>query len=102
MRAEAEVSLRCLLVGEVVPVGVDAPEKGESGPEGTGREKLACPSKGGTAGSKVEVFLPLGGMVDGSEKSPLPKRGERIGESGVLSQTKVGPGKCDVSKSLAG
>ena len=95
------MSLRCLLVGKVVPVGVDAPEKGESDPEGMGREKLACPSKGGTARSEVEVFLPLGGMADGSEKTPLPKRGERSGESRVFSQTEVGSGKCDVSKSLA-
>ena len=67
MTEEAEVSLPCLLVGKVVPVGADALEKGESDPEGTGREKLVCPSKGRTAGSKVDVFLPLGGMVGGSE-----------------------------------
>ena len=74
------------------------PQKKESGPEGTGREKLACPSKGGTAGSKVEVFWPLGGMVGGSERSPLPKRGERSGESGVFEPNRGRLGKCDVSK----
>ena len=83
------MSLRCLLVGEVVLVGVDAPEKGESDPEGTGREKLACPSKGGTAGSKVEGFLPLRGMVDSSEKSPLPKRGTHNGRDGDGSKVAI-------------
>ena len=86
------MSLRCLLVGEVVPVGVDAPEKGESGPEGTGREKLACPSKGGTAGSKVEVFWPLGGMVGGSENLLSLSEGSEAGKVEFLSQTEVGSG----------
>ena len=74
------MSLRFLLVGEVVPVVVDVPEKGESDPEQTGREKLACPSKGGTAGSKVEVFWPLEGMVGGTENLLSLSEGSEAGK----------------------
>ena len=74
------MSLCCLLVNQVVPVGVDAAEKEESDPDGTGREKLSCPSKGGTAGSKVELFLPFGGMVGGSENLLSLSEGSEVGK----------------------
>ena len=74
------MSLCCLLVGKVVPVGVDPPEKGVSDTEGMSREKVVCTSKRGTAGSKVEVFLPLRDMVGGSENLLSLSEGSEAGK----------------------